>query len=202
MIRFLFGVLLLAITAQVVTAQEQELPALHDVVGVAADDTLNVRETPSEDGAVIGTLAFDQTGVEVLAMAEGWALVTTGNLTGHVAARFLSRQEEPSWSALQQPLACYGTEPFWSLDLDPVAGTVEYRTPEPSEATSGKISQTWPGERWAPSAALAVPQGLAVLSPQDCSDGMSDRAFGIGIDVFLTTPPGARLAGCCSLIGR
>jgi uncharacterized membrane protein len=195
MMRFVFVLILMT-----ASAQAEEWPALYSVTGVAANDSLNVREAPAEDAPVLGTLSFDAKGVEVLAIEDGWALMTDGRLHGHVAARFLTREAGPEWNALQQPLACIGTEPFWSLDLDPVAGTASYRTPEPSEAWSDTIGQTWPGAPWGPAAAVTLPKGTVVLYPQSCSDEMTDRAYGIGIDVFLTTPAGGRLTGCCSLV--
>ena len=54
---------------------EYVLPTLFDVSGVSAGDRLNIRDRPSASGAVIGTLAPDATGVEVVAERNGWAMV-------------------------------------------------------------------------------------------------------------------------------
>ena len=195
MIRLL--VLLLGLSAGAL--QAEVYPALHAVDGVAADDVLNIRAAPDAGADIIGTLASDATGVEVISVTDGWALVNTGEGSGYAALRFLARQVGPDWHALAQPMACFGTEPFWSLTLDPVAGVAIYTTPEVVEAQPGPIGQSWPGTVQTPTAALALPQGLAVLRPADCSDGMSDRRFGIAIDIFQLQGDGQRLSGCCAL---
>jgi uncharacterized membrane protein len=175
---------------------------------VAPDDVLNIRERPSADAPVVGELRPGATGVEVLAIRDGWALVAAGEGAGHVAARFLQRDDGSAWFALQTPLRCLGTEPFWSLSIDPAAGRADYLTPEADLPQTWRIGAVWPGrfpaqvpaQVPAQSAALSLPVGTAVLTPVACSDGMSDRPFGIAVDLFLTEPAGARLSGCCSLV--
>jgi uncharacterized membrane protein len=191
------AVLLLGLTASAVGAEVY--PAFHAVVGVAEDDVLNIRTAPDAGADIIGTLAPNAMGVEVIGVTEGWALVNTGEGSGYASMQFLAREEGPDWYALEQPLACFGTEPFWSLAIDPGAGVTDYSTPEPDEARQGTIGQTWPGAPWAPTAAFAMDEGMAVLRPAECSDGMSDRSFGIAIDVFLTQGDRQRLSGCCVL---
>ena len=174
-------------------------PALHFVDGVAAGDVLNIRAAPDAGAGIVGTLAPDATGVEVISVTDGWALVNTGEGSGYAALRFLSREAGPDWYSLERPMACFGTEPFWSLNLDPGAGVALYTSPEVAEGKPGAIGQGWPGTVWTPTAALALPEGMAVLRPADCSDGMSDRRFGIAIDVFQGQGGGQRLSGCCAL---
>lgn len=194
-------VLFLALAAFPV--QAQELPVLADVTGVAANDVLNIRAVPDASGAIIGTLAPDASGVEVIAVEGDWALVNSNEGAGYAALRFLDPDESTVWYDLElQPLACSGTEPFWGLDIDPVAGTTVFWFADPSETQAGTMGDRWIGQPWAQSAAFSVPEGLVVLQPQACSDGMSDRAFGIAIDIFLTDSQGARYSGFCSLIPR
>lgn len=174
-------------------------PALHDVTGVAADDVLNIRASASAEAPVIGTLAPDATGVEVVAVQDGWAVVNTGEGSGFAAMRFLTRTDTPDWNALQTPLTCLGTEPFWSLQIDPDAGLTSYRSPELPEPLQSAMTEVWPGGAWSQTAALSVPHGIAVLQPMECSDGMSDRSYGIAVDIFLFGQDSARLSGCCHL---
>lgn len=174
-------------------------PAPHDVTGVAADDVLNIRALPDAGSAVIGTLAPDATGVEVLYETEGWGLVNTGEGNGFVAMRFLSRAEGPDWNALETPLTCLGTEPFWSLRIDPAKGETRLQTPVDEAPRIAPITASWPALPWSQTAALTLPEGIAVLAPAACSDGMSDQAYGIAADLFLTGPDPARLSGCCRL---
>lgn len=194
MIRFCLLLMALALPLQA-----EILPALHDVTGVAADDVLNIRAAPEAGAEVIGTLAPDATGVEVLSRTGDWGLVNTGERSGYVAMRYLARADGPDWSALEAPLTCLGTEPFWSLQIDPKTGETRFQTPEDEKARIAPITASWPALPWSQSAAIALPDGLAVLAPAECSDGMSDRAYGIAADLFLTGPERTRLSGCCRL---
>ncbi len=177
-------------------------PALHTVVGVDVGDVLNIRAAPDAGARVIGTLAPGLMGVEVIAASNGWAQLNTQEGTGYAALRYLHREEEADWYALERPLACFGTEPFWSLALDAAEGTAAFTTPDLSKPRIDPIGSIWTGAVWAPTAAIDLPDGMAVLRPADCSDGMSDAAYGIAIDLFLRTGDRQRLSGCCTLALR
>jgi actin-like ATPase involved in cell morphogenesis len=56
-------------------------------------------------------------GSRFLSAAGGWGLVNAGDRSGYVAMRFLAREGGPDWNALETPLTCLGTEPFWSLKI-------------------------------------------------------------------------------------
>jgi uncharacterized membrane protein len=174
-------------------------PALHDVTGVAADDVLNVRAMPDAGSEVIGSLSPDARSVEVITVAGGWALVNTGERSGYVSRRYLTRSAKPDWTTLESPLTCFGTEPFWSLQVDPPAGETRFMTPDDTEARTAPITTVWAGRPWSPAAAVAIPDGLAVLTPAECYDGMSDRSYGIAVDLFLQPGSATRLSGCCRL---
>lgn len=62
--RMILTALLMASPAA--ATQEYMLPTLFDVQDVAAGDVLNIREAPNAKAAIIGTLAPDATGVEVV----------------------------------------------------------------------------------------------------------------------------------------
>lgn len=175
-------------------------PALHDVTGVAADDVLNIREQPSADARVIGTLAPDAAGVEVVAVQDGWAVVNTAEGTGFASMQFLKRADDLDWNLLKSPLVCLGTEPFWSLQIDPANWAARFRAPDDPTARALPITTTWPALISSGAAAVELPEGVLVLTPAECSDGMSDRRFGIASDLFLTVSGrGGRLSGCCRL---
>jgi uncharacterized membrane protein len=180
-------------------ALAQDLPALHKVTGVAAGDVLNVRERPDATAPVVGTLSPDATGIEVVALDGTWALVNTSDTTGYAASRFLTREAGPHWNTLQRPLYCLGTEPFWDLAISPQTGTAWLSTPEDPDPEALTMGPVWPALPWSRVAAFAVPDGIVTLSPADCGDGMSDRRYGIAVDIFLTRPGTPRLSGCCGL---
>ena len=177
----------------------EEFPALHAVTGVASDDVLNIRAEPDAGSEIIGGLAPDATGVEVVGTSGDWALVNTGDGSGYAALRFLAREEGPAWNSLQVPLTCLGTEPFWSLRIDPVARMASFSSPENLDGSVYAIDQQWPAEPWSRTAAVGLSVGTVVLHPLQCSDGMSDRSYGISVDVFFAAPETSRLSGCCRL---
>ncbi len=199
--------LALAGSALAQAAGETLLPALFDVVGVRADDVLNVRQGPGVGFAVVDTLAADARDVEVVALDErmGWAHVAGTEGGGWVALRYLKRQPGQEDGRLPQPLLCSGTEPFWSLDL---AGDDSAVFAEPGGGEH-LLSRQWErsAEGAPPMDFVAVLAGTrasltAVISRESCSDGMSDRPYGLRARVATDGALGRRLLrGCCYLPG-
>lgn len=188
-------------------ATAQAVPALYDVAGVASNDVLNIRAKASAATAIVGGLAPDAKGVEVVALsADGkWAQVNHDEGAGWVALRFLQPQDHADWWVLENGLQCSGTEPFWTLYFDSDEKSAHLNTPEGEGSEMGLIA-VWPGSSWQPVAAAQFAGesggGIAVVRAQSCSDGMSDRIYGLSLDLFLQATrksPGAALHGCCSL---
>ena len=181
-------------------AQAQDLPALFKVTGVASDDVLNVRTEPRGGAEIVGTLAHDATWVEVVAREGNWGLVNTGEQSGWASLRFLA--QIPDTALPEHPrLACFGTEPFWRLDVvqgqsaqlsDPF-GTDAFYTVGMMRAASGRF---WP---FALSGSAGGEAMTLVATPRNCSDGMSDRAYGLEATVVTTGIAPVILSGCCSL---
>ena len=182
------------------------LPNLYDVTIVETWDTLNVRQSPDGKAKVIATLPSNAKGIELVVRdATGkWGKINLGEQTGWVALRFLKKQGD-AWqpAALPQSLKCSGTEPFWSLAVSK-SGMV-FSEPDqpnrdmglrkvmdrgiPSEPTRGFIAGDDKG------------RVTAFMRPQQCSDGMSDRAYGLAVSVILDGQdmPSRMLMGCCSI---
>tara|TARA_R110000744_G_scaffold163547_1_gene280532 strand:- start:130 stop:729 length:600 start_codon:yes stop_codon:yes gene_type:complete len=196
-IRALLTVALLCWGAQASWAFD--LPALYHVIDVADDDVLNVRAQPTVQSRIIGTLLHNEAGVEVMALSDDgkWGLVNVGETAGWAAIRFLQRSGAPSGPLHAE---CGGTEPFWSLSLDathvfrdPETGSQPYRhmveLSSPNTTNSIAVLGNGPGG-----------QMVATIDARACSDGMSDRAYGLSIGLVLTGNDGPRyLTGCCSL---
>jgi len=176
------------------------LPALFEVTGVAAGDMLNIRDAPMAGAGLVGTFRPDARGVEVVGTSADrkWGLVNAGEGHGYVALRFLARQPGPDWFALQAPLTCSGTEPFWTLAFDPALPVAVYRTPDVQ--ASFTVQARWPGQARQPVAGLALGTNRFLnLQPAICSDGMTDRQFGIAALLFLQGGTGpVTLSGCCT----
>lgn len=181
----------------------EEFPAFYMVTGVASDDVLNIRARPDAKSDVIGSFAPDASGVEVVAVSGRWALVNTREGSGYAALRFLEREPGPAWNSLQVPLACLGTEPFWSLEIDPATGEMRRQTPDDPQPSTTPLTVAWLGSARAPDMAVALEDGIAVLSAKECSDGMSDRRYGIAVQIFRSGVGYVdREVGCCSLASQ
>lgn len=109
----------------------------------------------------------------------------------------------PAGASLAQepPLICFGTEPFWRLDLTE-PGKASFSTPDcPSADDYAGAASTlaprketvWRGRATAPGGGELV----AFLREGACSDGMSDTVHPYSVNVSL--PGGAHRAGCCRL---
>jgi uncharacterized membrane protein len=176
------------------------------VTGVAGDDVLNIRHGPGTRYPVIGTLAPDARGIEVVAVdATGrWGEVNAGEQSGWVAMRYLAyRTDVWDWGSLPDSLHCLGTEPFWSFR--PEAGTIRFSTPEEIEGPAYDIeaildSGVFRDPRRAILARSGEDRLFATITNAACTDGMSDRAYGLTAMVVRDRPEGpALLTGCCRL---
>ena len=193
---------LLCLLAGPLAATQDAWPALYDVTDVAPDDVLNIRANPRADAEIIGSLAYDATSVEVIRPAPraDWGLVNTGEGTGWVSLRYLARQPGQWLGALPPVANCAGTEPSWSLDV--AREQLTYRAPE-AEAQGYTLVQSGParGRRDRFHLRGQSPEGevTALIALQQCSDGMSSREYGLGVDLLLSGSGFEHLSGCCSL---
>ena len=185
--------------------QEYILPTLFDVAGVEASDVLNIRAAPSADAEIIGALAHDARGIEVVAhdRTGRWGRVNTDERSGWVALRYLAyRTDVWQEGSLPPSLHCLGTEPFWALDIAEKA--VTFSTPGPSEQRLKLESVLGTGVFRHPHRALIATAPArrltAVIAPAACSDGMSDRAYGLRASLVLEGEGAPELlTGCCSV---
>lgn len=199
--------IVIAYALMVVSVSAQSLPALYDVTGVASNDVLNVRDAPSGQGTILGALAYNQTNVEVVERSANgnWGRVNINEGSGWVSLNYMQAQGGTSY-ALTRVLSCSGTEPFWSLSVTQ-GQTAQLRTPDGAPVTYnvGLLNGVWGRpDRWVLSGTAGGNMSLtAVARRQSCSDGMSDRHFGIDFDVVLR---GANsidaYSGCCSLVAN
>ena len=180
-------------------AMAQDLPARFTVTGVAAGDVLNLRAGPSASAPVLATLPPGGTGVEILELSPDgrWGLTPFREGAGWVAMRFLV-PEPPGPTPLPRPLLCRGTEPFWALSV--TAEGAVFETPERGPLPLRPLGEV-AGFR---GGVLAFDAGgetldLTVLRT-DCSDGMSDRPYGLSAMVW--NRGGTFLEGCCALSSR
>lgn len=203
---------------------EGPLPALHDVTGVAAGDVLNLRAGPDPDADLVGMLAPDARDIEVVELGRApsgaaWALVARPEGGAWAAARFLARQDVQDGTGWLPPINCTGTEPFWSFELgtgeiaalrmpDSEAAPVfvTRRTVSANDPRGHGVTARWDGPEGDPATfGITGAPVTALIRRAACSDGMSDRPYGLAIDLLAGTlgPDGrsetAHLSGCCRL---
>lgn len=179
------------------------LPTLYDVTGVRADDVLNIRAMPDASSSILSELPHDAKGVEVVDSRAGWARVNTFERSGWVNMRYL-RERPDVWKPGEIPatLNCLGTEPFWSLRQ--VGANIVYETPQLSRPLQRRAVVDSPHQR-SPARSLIAgdDQGrlTVVLHPGQCSDGMSDRVFGLSATLlFEGAGQSSRMEnGCCRI---
>lgn len=173
-------------------------PGLYRVAGV--ETKLNVRAEPSREAALVGALAPGDADIEVVGVdpSGGWGRINIGEGTGWVSLDFLESQGD-LWAAdaLPRSLRCFGTEPFWGVardgdtlvrsgvDATDRALTIDTVTGAAGSGSRVVVARDKDG---------AITLGIA---PEQCSDGMSDRAFGLGARLSEGDAPA--LVGCCSV---
>lgn len=99
-----------------------------------------------------------------------------------------------------QPLVCFGTEPFWNVDLaEP--GRARYSRPEgaPAVFRGAERASSIPGERHWRGRGRAGDL-VVFITEGACSDGMSDTTHPATARVSL--PDGTFLKGCCRVPER
>ncbi|MFV0410158.1 MAG: peptide-binding protein [Paracoccus sp. (in: a-proteobacteria)] len=200
-----FSLIALLAAGPVTASPEYVLPTLFDVSGVAAWDQLNIRSGPNASAEIIGSLAPDAVGVEVMALDSSgcWGLVNAGERAGWAAMRHLNYRTDV-WLPGELPagLSCGGTEPFWSIHAD--GGSLIWSEPGHEIALSG-LTVLDSGFR-DPHRGLHVEDDhdllSAVISPAQCSDGMSDMAYGLEITVLRQSGnrPVQMYRGCCRIV--
>lgn len=181
-------------------AAAQDFPALYDVTGVASDDVLNVRTRPMADANMVGTLAPDAAAIEVLAQENGWGRVNVDGQPGWASLDFLARVEGSALPAAGV-IDCFGTEPFWSLELSQGDSAV-FSVPEGVEKAFSISPLTTASGRFEPFAALGSKMGetiTVIVGGGQCSDGMSDNLFGLTGTVVIGGYDTQVYSGCCTL---
>jgi len=185
-------------------AWSEALPAHYDVSNVAPDDVLNIRQAPGTAASIIGKLGHKDTDIEVVAFDEAgeWGQVNVGEMSGWVSLRFLTRQPGQIDDKLPTPLVCTGTEPFWTLDI---AGGETAQLSRPGETPVDvrmldPVTASNRTDRYAIFGQGGDRVYTFIFHRDACSDGMSDRAYGMSVDLFLTEEKGVSyVTGCCSL---
>ncbi len=198
----LFVVVVVVLLSSVASAQE--MPALYRVTGVAADDALNIRAEPDARSPILGVFAPDRRAIEVTGLSHSgrWARVNTGEGVGWAALRFLERDGVEDWRDGKLALTCFGTEPFWRMPIFLPTHHAEFHDIDSGGFELVTDAGALPRTHYPPT--MAIPfsgsrEGVAVVRGATCSDGMSDRLYGLEAQVYWRGDT-VGLSGCCSLV--
>ncbi|WP_374299299.1 COG3650 family protein [Paracoccus sp. (in: a-proteobacteria)] len=189
----------LVLASPALATQEYILPTLFDVTGVASDDVLNIRAEPGTSSGIIGTLAPDARNIEVVEERRGWGQVNAGEGSGWVSMRFLAYRTDV-WEPGELPAGfrCLGTEPFWDAKVE--GADLVLRDPDNQDGDSRPVQAVLDTGIFRDPSRVVVAQEMTLFShPQICSDGMSDRLFGLSATLVLHGKQPRLLSGCCSI---
>lgn len=178
-----------------------EFPAFYDVTGVASNDTLNVRAGPRASEQKLAELGPYQRNIEIIGLSADrkWGLLNSGERSGWASMRYLARQAGQNTGGLPRPLSCSGTEPFWALDIGTGSGTVFTLAGEADQPLTVHTVTSAAGRPDKYGLVAGGPGGTlaGIVSVAICSDGMSDRTYGLSIDMIVGT---RQYSGCCMLV--
>lgn len=157
---------------------------------------------------MIAELAFNARDTEVVDVTEDarWGLVNAMETSGWVAMRYLMPAPGDHWSHPGAKLSCGGTEPFWDLAINNVTEGQAIFSALALDGTHAYSIAWQSGQTARPDLAIGLGGSgangrfSAVIRREACHDGMSDRNFGLDIDLFLHDGNEASgFEGCCSV---
>lgn len=160
-----------------------------------------MRAGPGASNPIVGTLAYDATGVEVIRIDGRWGLINVGEATGWTSMRFLT--PEVDGTLPNRPVVrCFGNEPFWSLNVRQ-GQTAVLTTPMNREGdvfAVGLFQRAWGPLQKYVLRGQAAPREISVVVAQTyCDDGMSDQEYGFDATVIISGADGQVFSGCCRL---
>ncbi len=89
------------------------------VIGVAADDTLNLREAAAGKSKTVYKLAHNANGMLKLGDSNGWVKLSYKEHVGWAYGKYLQSTIAPGvMPEISNELFCLGTEPHWILKTD------------------------------------------------------------------------------------
>lgn len=177
---------------------------LAEVTGVVAPDTLNLRAAPSAKAKILAKIPAKEKvkclGPHELTKGSRWLQVRYQDKRGWVNQKHLKFRGPQK--ALAHPLECVGTEPFWSIQIDPSGLSTFEAMGESAQPLLVESMQAAVGHRqvWSihfHSTSASAPSSGFLSKSGSCSDGMSDHQY--AYDLFILLGSKTALKGCCDL---
>lgn len=176
------------------------LPSFFQVYGLSDGDVLNVRSGPSAKSRDLGDLVPNQKiEVTVFDVSGTWARVIWDEGNAWVSRRYLEPVATPRMKPSEIPanMLCTGTEPFWSFAVE--NGAVARFSAMGGDPSDNPILWNGVSANHTLRLGLATADWRAFVQKKTCSDGMSDRLYGLQIDLIGTEDKPMMLSGCCQL---
>lgn len=171
---------------------------------MASDDVLNVRAGTGASHPIIEALAPNDRHIEIIRLSSNgkWGLIGYPSGSGWASMQYLKRQGGQTGPDLPRPLSCGGNEPFWGITFGPHGN--EFTEPGQMPHNLGTLWQGIPDGMQPVAYGVKMAGGgdeiSAIISRRQCSDGMSEKAYGFSINALLSGTLGNRmLTGCCTL---
>lgn len=183
-----------------ITAASAQADVSYSVFGVRPGDTLNMRSQPNPNAPVVQTIPFDGRDIGLTGRnAPGaWVEVMYNRKRGWVNGRFLG-YSAPGRYQVPAHLECFGTEPFWSIKLQPGAAQADLAFAERrlnlrlTQAESAMNRNDILHLR-----GVSRPGEMSlILRAEVCSDGMSDNRYPYSVVALFSRLN--VIAGCCRL---
>jgi uncharacterized membrane protein len=182
----------------------QTFPALYEVSGLKPTERLEVREAPDMSARPVGSLPPDARDIEVIDLDEtgAWGWVNASERSGWVAMEFMERQLAAGNTLLPRPLTCFGTEPFWNIDIGggPIAELNLLDQPTHRFLGLWTITSANSSDHFA---LMAEGRGTAMnafVQRAICTSSGSERIFGLSINLLLKSGDETLFySGCCTI---
>lgn len=152
-------------------------------LGVAnVDNHLNIRETPGEDGKLIGKMSNDAA-CEILEVTDGWAHITSGKLEGYVSLDYLLTGPMAVTRAQQivKPIASVETEVLRVREEPNVECPVITTVPYGEELEVRSVLDGWVEIDLDGEAAYVAAEFVTVAERLPTAITMSELLYGEGV---------------------
>jgi uncharacterized membrane protein len=168
---------------------------------------LPIRADPDPRAEELGAFDPGDGPLEITAERDGWGRFPWNGVDAWVPLKSLVPTTVDLLDAVPFPvgLVCTGTEPFWSLAFTGPAQAT-YRSPDAAPVDySITESAAAAGRPDFPAGFVLTGRqasAVALIRPQDCSDGMSDQTYPWTFDLMGRPDPRGEmilLTGCCRL---
>lgn len=180
----------------------------YQLTGLAEGEVLNVRSGPSTEYDIIGKLKMNNDAFEILERdpEHEWGRILWQDREGWVFLEYVQQVSPDMVPASNIPikLHCSGAEPYWDYTVTSTT-EVSFKILFDDFEANTTIESVLESANSAniPTALVATGKDLkltAVLDPQQCQDGTTQRLFGWSIDLLVERDNNKQLySGCCSL---